>query len=60
MDTFAWAGLLGLNVEKMINGDRLDYRVRARITERASVLRQELDDSLALAIINRLAQSLKD
>lgn len=56
---FAWAGLLGLNVEKMINGDSLDFGLRVRIAERASELKDNMDDSLALKIVSRFAQSLK-
>lgn len=43
----------------MINGDTLEYSLRARITERASELRQQMDDSLALHIVNRLAESME-
>jgi hypothetical protein len=57
-DTFAWAGLLGMDVEKMINGSPLDFSVRLRITRAATRLRDDMDDSLALAIVNRLAESV--
>lgn len=59
MTTFAWAGLLGLNPEIMITGDGLDFRLRERIVERASELREILDDNLALNIINRLSEAMK-
>lgn len=48
-----------MDVEKMISGDTLEFSLRTRITERASHLRQQLDDSLALNIVNRLAESLE-
>lgn len=47
-----------MDVEKMISGNHLEYSLRARITERASELQQMRDDSLALNIVNRLAESL--
>jgi hypothetical protein len=56
--TFAWAGVLGMNVEAMITGDGLDFRLRERVVERAFDLREQLDDSLALKIINRLSEAL--
>lgn len=59
MTTFAWAGLLGMNVETMITGDSLDFRLRERVVERAFDLREQMDDSLALKIINRLSEALK-
>jgi hypothetical protein len=55
---FALAGILGLNVEKMISGDTLDFRLRAAIAERASELRDQLDDSLALKIVNRFSEAI--
>jgi hypothetical protein len=56
--TFAWAGLLGLSPEAMITGDGLDFRLRERVVERAFDLRDQMDDSLALKIINRLSEAL--
>lgn len=51
---------MGLDVEKMLNGDFLDFSLRARITERASELRMKvLDDNLAVAVINRLGEALE-
>jgi hypothetical protein len=48
-----------MNVEQMLNGDALDFRLRARIAQRAIELKEELDDSLALKIVNRFAESLE-
>jgi hypothetical protein len=51
--------LFGINVEIMIHGDPFEFRVRERIVRRALELRQELDDAAAVAIVNRLAESMK-
>lgn len=42
----------------MINGTPLEFGLRSRVVERASQLRADMDDNLAVAIINRLAQSV--
>lgn len=57
-DTLAWAGLLGMNVEKMLTGDSLDFRLRLGITQHAIELRDRLDDSLALKIVNHFSESI--
>jgi hypothetical protein len=43
----------------MINGTPLEFGLRVRILERASQLRERLDDNLAVAVINRLAEATK-
>lgn len=55
---FAWAGLLGIDVEVMLNGDPFERRLRERIAKRAFELKDDLDDTLALKIINRLAEAI--
>jgi hypothetical protein len=47
-----------MNVEAMITGDGLDFRLRERVVERAFDHREQLDDSLALKIINKLAEAI--
>lgn len=42
----------------MINGTSFDLSLRVRIVEKASSLKETMDDALALKIINRLADSL--
>lgn len=59
LDTLAHAGLYGFDPEKMINGTALEFGVRARAIRRASELRADMDDRLAVAIINRLAEATK-
>lgn len=56
---FAYAGLFGLDVERMIEGSAFEFRVRERIVRRALDLKKDLDDSHAVAIVNRLAESFK-
>lgn len=56
---FARAGLLGISVEAMLTGDPLDFLLRVEIVKRANDLRAEFDDSLALNIVNRFAESLE-
>lgn len=50
---------MGLDVETMLTGEPLEYRLRARIMQRAEELKQVHDDSLAVAIINRLAEAME-
>lgn len=59
LDVLAKAALLGLDVEKMINGDPIEFGLRVRVVERASELRLDMDDNLATAIVNRLSQWMK-
>jgi hypothetical protein len=57
IDTLAWAGLLGISPERIIEGDAFGARLRMRVVERAAELRLSLDDSLALKIVNRFSEA---
>lgn len=46
-------------MEIMIHGDPFEFRVRERIVRRALELRADMDDRAAVAIVNRLAESMK-
>lgn len=56
---FAYAGLLGMDVEAMISGSPSDYRMRVHIVQRALELRRRLDEEAAIAIVNKLAEGMK-
>lgn len=42
----------------MINGTAIEFGLRARAIERAIQLRADMDDALAVAVINRLAEAV--
>lgn len=56
---FAYAGLFGMDVEAMLCGNQFDFRVREHIVKRALDLRRMMDDNQAVAIVNKLAESMK-
>lgn len=59
IDVLAEAGLYGLDPERMLHGDSLDRGLRVKVVERARELRSELDDSLAVKIINTLSEAMR-
>ena len=58
IETFAMAGLMGVSVEKLLTGTRIDRDIRVAIVEKGIDFQEAFDDRLASKIAEIIAKMM--